>query len=230
MRFAPFAFEGPSSYTAQGYWDVNNALSWPGSGSLWYNIGKNKGLVGSNISISSSWFSSDSTGSFYQITGSQSLTLAAGLTTDIFNGTQQTMIYKTKLDSSLSSTRFYGRNDNPNLYWTAISGTFFAGYESPSYYNSALTASATMQNQYFYLVVQNNYSGTGYGTTQFLTSLDNFNIPYTANYSTGHGIAYALSAVNFLGYGIGKIQTMASYNSVLSTTQLQNYVLNGPIV
>lgn len=248
MRFTPSAFIGSQGITAASYWDADNPASWPGSGNTWYNLGlagqKGYPATDVNLAVTQSLFKSDATsGSYYEITSSQALYFSGGGSSYAFdtNGTIQTMIYRVDLwDQVASGIRFYGRNDNPNNYWTMIASTgvsssYFsatdlggtAGY--PSNLNATISGSI-LAGQFNYIVIQNNFTGGGYGSTVYLTSLDNFATAYPCNFSPGKGIAYALDYLTFVGWGTGKIKSIAAYNSILNQSQLIQYTQIGPYI
>jgi hypothetical protein len=227
MRFFPFAFTGAIP-TADFYYNVNDYESYITGSTTWYNIGKTRGS-NTNLSVSSSWYATDSTGSY----------IAAPAGTDIkFNGglnnlsTVSTYIYEIDLNASVNGERFLGRDGiTSNRYWCGVDSGFFSATESFSTYLSTLAVNSTMQNQFFYLAIKNLYTGAGYGTTTYLTSLDNFTAEYSVNFSPGAGVAFAFDYLDFIITGMGKVRTIAGYNGqLLSTTQLQEYPLRGPFV
>ena len=250
MRFTPSAFVGSQGITAASYWDADNPASWPGSGNTWYNLGlagqKGYPATDVNLAVTSSLFkSSPTSGSYYEITSSQALYFSGGGSSYAFDSGAfpviQTMIYRVDLwDQVASGIRFYGRNDNPNDYWTMIASTgvsasYFAATNNggtggyPSNLNATVSGSI-LAGQFNYIVVQNDWRGGGYGSTVYLTSLDNFTTPYPVNFSPGNGIAFALDYLTFVGWGTGKIKSIAGYNRILNQDELIQYTQIGPYI
>jgi len=248
MRFTPTAFIGSEGITAASYWDADNPASWPGSGNTWYNLGVAalKGYPANelNLAVTSSLFKGTTTsGSYYEITGSQQLYFSGGGSQFAFdtNGRVQTVIYRVDLwDQVASGIRFYGRNDGSNLFWSMINSTgpsasYFAatndgatgGY--PSDLNATISGSI-LAGQFNYIVIQNNFTGGGYGSTVYLTSLDNFATPYPVNFSPGEGLAYGLDYISFMGWGTGKLKSIAAYNKILTQGELIRYTEIGPYI
>ena len=230
MRFAPFAFIGGQEITAQLYFDVDNYDSYVSGSTTWYNIGTIKSNANSNLIVNSSWYKTDATGSYIEPPSNTYLS---------FNGTLTnqprvtTYIYEIDVATSYDGQKFIGRDTSPNQYWCLMAGGFFAagqGGTFPATWYSTLAVSSTMQNNYFHVAVQNNFTGAGRGTTTYFTSLDNFTTGYSVNFDPNRGVAFALDNLEFISSGIGKIKSIGGYYKLLTTSQMQTYSQTGPYV
>jgi hypothetical protein len=88
-----------------------------------------------------------------------------------------------------------------------------------------------MKNEYFYIAIVNSYTGPGYGSTDYFTSLDNFTTQYNVLFSPGSGIAFALDYLDFIITGMGKLKTIGAYvGRALTSQQMRVYAQDGPFV
>lgn len=228
MKFFPFAFTGTTN-TADLYYDVDNLESYSPGSTTWYNIGKTDTKVSyTNLNVSSSWYATDSTGSY----------IAAPAGVDIkFNGginnvpVLKNIIYEIDLNTSVNGERFLGRDDGVlNQYWCGILSDKFARFNPTGASVSTLSVSPTMQNEFFYVSIKcTPLGGAGKGDTVYSTSLDGFQTDYIPNNPSVNGIAFALDYLDFIITGMGKLRTIAVfYNRNLTAAQLVEYTQNGP--
>lgn len=228
MKFFPFAFTG-TTMTADLYYDVDNIESYTSGSTTWYNIGKTDTKVSyTNLNVSSSWYATDSTGSY----------IAAPAGVDIkFNGgisnvpVLKNIIYEIDLNTSVNGERFLGRDGiTINRYWCAINSDKYARFRTTGYSMSTLSVSPTMQNGFFYVSIKcTPLGGAGSGDTVYSTSLDGFQTDYIPNDPSANGIATFLDYLDFIITGMGKLRTIAVfYNRNLTAAQLLDYTQNGP--
>lgn len=228
MRFTPFAFMGGQA-AADLYYDVNNPESYQSGSTTWYNIGTKKNTWPTNLTISSSWYQTDSTGSFIKPPTSTQIDFSTEPTN---LPTVSTYIYQIQLNVGVANQRLMGHDLTGTVYACAMDASappFFGARVNFSTYISTLAVTLTMENQFFYLAVINDYTGGGYGNTTYRTSLDNFVTAYPVSFSPGQGVAFAFDRLQYIIKGLGKLKTIgAYYGRILSAAELQQYALTGP--
>jgi hypothetical protein len=225
MRFSPFAFVAPANITANLYFDVDNQASYVSGSTSWNNIGvtgyqnPSYGLL-----VSSSWYNVDTTGSYIQVPNNTNLAFP-----DVLGGQPTTTTYIYEVDLS-PSFRLMGRDNLAQDYWCNVNSGFFGAQKSFYSYQSTLALTPQMQNQFFYLSVLNKPNPAFYGDVFYSTSLDNFNTVYQVNFGPTEYFSVAFEQLVWLATGIGKVKSIAGYFKELSTAELQNYVLKGPVI
>ena len=226
MRFSPFAFVAPANITANLYFDIDNQASYVSGSTSWNNIGVTGyqnpvyGLL-----VSSSWYNVDTTGSYIQVPNNTNLAFPGVLGNQ---PTTTTYIYEVDLSSDF---RLLGRDNLAQNYWCNVNSGYFGTYGvSGGFSQSTLALTSQMQNQFFYLSVLNIPSFAQYGQVFYSTSLDNFNTFYSVAFGPTEIFSVALDNLVWLATGIGKVRSIAGYYKQLSTAELQDYVLKGPVI
>jgi hypothetical protein len=225
MRFAPFGFVAPVNITANLYFDIDNQSSYVSGSTTWNNIG-NTGYQNPSygLLVSSSWYNVDSTGSYIEVPSDTNLAFPGVLAS---LPTTTTYIYEVDLSPSF---RLLGRDNLGQNYWCDVNSGYFGARAGIYSYQSTLALTPQMQNEFFYLSVLNKPNPAQYGDVFYSTSLDNFTTTYQVAFGPSDYFSEALEQLVWLATGIGKVRSIAGYFRQLSQTDLQNYVLKGPVI
>lgn len=196
--------------------DASLSQSYPGSGTVWYNLGETV----NNLSLVSSPTYSTTNGGVFTFNGSNYASASSNV--NITGNAPRTLcawIYPTSVTGTINITRI-GSGANGQLYELLFDGTYIVGhFWGSGWALSTLHGKAQMLNTWSYMVMAYDGTTVYHYVDGVLKGSGNFNL-VTGN-NLFHVAVKAYSAhTNF----IGNISTGSLYSRCLSADEvLQNY-------